>query len=359
MRYGKIRIEDGNLIYFRHMIQNTLPCKDILWAYIHREGEGTQTSVKQMVTNYLVIRTRRKKRYMFEMTEQEAHDCLNILKLLNPDMATGFPKGGRLTLQSLPNTRDLGAIETKDGRHILPYRLLRSGDLYHASYLDRKVLQEDFKLKTVIDLRDQMERKEKPDAVLKGVEYYHIPMLDEEMVKDSLESFPGIMRGLGKFRQFLDLDCDVDQILKMQYSNFVKDQYSVKQCARFMDVLLHHENGAVLWHCNIGAERVGIMTALLLCTLGVHRDVIREDFMRSNVCLGKELDHMLRYLEANRLDSIENVNKISALYRVKEDYLDRFFETIYEEYGTVERFLRKGLYLNAKTVSLLQSKYLI
>ena len=54
------------------------------------------------------------------MTEHEAQDCLRILKLFNPEMATGFPKGGRITMQSLSNTRDLGAIATKDGRHILP-----------------------------------------------------------------------------------------------------------------------------------------------------------------------------------------------------------------------------------------------
>ena len=74
-----------------------------------------------------------------------------------------------------------------------------------------------------------------------------------------------------------------------------------------------------------GKDRVGVMTALLLCVLGVHRDVIREDFMRSNVCLAGELDYMLRYLEANRLDSIANVNKVSALFKVKEEYLDRMF----------------------------------
>ena len=98
MRYGKIRIEDGNLIFLRHMIQNNLPCRDIVWAYIHREGENAEAAVKQMISNYLVIITRRKKRYRFEMTEHEAQDCLRLLKILNPDMATGFPRGGRLPL---------------------------------------------------------------------------------------------------------------------------------------------------------------------------------------------------------------------------------------------------------------------
>ena len=267
MRYGKIRVEDGNLIFFRHMIQNNLPCRDIVWAYIHREGENAEEAVKQMISNYLVIITRRKKRYQFEMTEHEAQDCLRILKLFNPEMATGFPKGGRITMQSLSNTRDLGAIATKDGRHILPRKLIRSGNLYHASMADQHVLQEDCKLKTVIDLRDQLERNERPDIVVKGVEYYHIPMIDEETISDSPKSVLGILQTNDMLKKVLEYDGDIESLIEQQYENFVKDQYSVKQCARFMDVLLHHENGAALWHCSFGKDRVGVVTALLLCAL--------------------------------------------------------------------------------------------
>ena len=359
MRYGKIRVEDGNLIFFRHMIQNNLPCRDIVWAYIQREGDNAEAAVKQMISNYLVIITRRKKQYHFEMTEHEAQDCLRILRLFNPDMATGFPKGGRIPLQSLSNTRDLGAIATKDGRHILPRKLLRSGNLYHASMADQRVLQEDCKLRTVIDLRDQRERNERPDIVVKGAEYYHIPMIDEETISDSRVSVLGILQTNSMLKEILEYGGDLENLIGQQYENFARDQYSVKQCARFMDVILHHENGAVLWHCSVGKDRVGVVTALLLCALGVHRDVIREDFMRSNACLAGELDYMLRYLEANKLDSIANVKKVSTMFKVKEEYLDRMFRTVYAEYGNVERFLRKGLYMNPKTVSDLQSKYLI
>ena len=214
MRYGKIRVEDGNLIFFRHMIQNNLPCRDIVWAYIHREGENAEEAVKQMISNYLVIITRRKKRYQFEMTEHEAQDCLRILKLFNPEMATGFPKGGRITMQSLSNTRDLGAIATKDGRHILPRKLIRSGNLYHASMADQHVLQEDCKLKTVIDLRDQLERNERPDIVVKGVEYYHIPMIDEETISDSPKSVLGILQTNDMLKKVLEYDGDIESLIE-------------------------------------------------------------------------------------------------------------------------------------------------
>ena len=70
MRYGKIRIEDGFFVFTRHMMLNSLPCKDILWAYMRREG-ADKTGEKQLIINYLVIITRRQKRYKFDMTEQE------------------------------------------------------------------------------------------------------------------------------------------------------------------------------------------------------------------------------------------------------------------------------------------------
>ena len=90
MRFGKIRIEDGNLIFARHMMLNNLPCKDIIWAYMRREGvEGGRQ--KQFTTSSLVVITRRRKRYQFDMTDREIQECIQILKALNPEMATGFP----------------------------------------------------------------------------------------------------------------------------------------------------------------------------------------------------------------------------------------------------------------------------
>ena len=72
MKYGKIRIEDGNFIFSKHMMMNYLPCKDIIWAYKRKEGvEGG--AQKQYSTSSLVIITRRKKRYQFEMTDRTVY----------------------------------------------------------------------------------------------------------------------------------------------------------------------------------------------------------------------------------------------------------------------------------------------
>lgn len=355
MKYGKIRIEDGNLVFTRHMMVNHLPCRDILWVYKRQEGVSGGEQ-KQISTSYLVVVTRRKKRYKFDMTDKEIHDCIQLLSALNPGIVVGFPKGGRIQLQSLPNTRDLGALVTEDGRHILPRRLLRSGSLYHISLTDQDVLTEEYRLTEVIDLRTKQEILEKPDTVMEGVTYHEIPIIDEETLGISQE---GLSRSANLLKLMQNRNMIPEEFIESQYRNFVTDQYSVKQYARFMDILLHHEEGAILWHCSAGKDRVGVGTALLLSALGVPREVIREDFLKTNLYLEEEMQHMVRYLETKTIVDSKVMDKIRVLYKVKGEYLDTVFETIDQEYGSIDYFMKKALYLNPRAVDTLKNKYLV
>lgn len=350
LKYGKIRIEDGYLIFTKHMMINSLPCRDILWAYMRREGNEEEEG-RQIITNYLVIVTRRRKRYKFDMTEKEVHECMTLLRVLNPEMAVGFPKGGRIPLLSLPNTRDLGAITAKDGRHILPRKLLRSGALYHTSLLDQDVLQKEYHLSAVIDLRNSFEKERRPDTVMEGVTYHEIPIMDEEAVL--LSGKQNIVDVLLNFRG------DPDEFMIRQYQSIILDQYSVKQYARFLDVLLRQDEGAVLWHCSMGKDRAGVGTALLLCALGVEKEAVLEDYMKTNACLDGEMEHLIRLMETKTIVDAGMMDRIKSLYRVKEDYLDAVFEIIEQKYGSVERFLRRALYLTPKAIEDLRDKYLV
>lgn len=350
MKYGKIKVEDGNLLFVKHMILNSLPCRDIVWAYMRKEGvEGG--GQKQLTITYLVVLTKRKKRYKFDMTEKEVQDCLLLLKALNPEMTMGYPKGGRIPLQSLPNTRDLGAIVTEDGRHILPRKLLRSGSLYHMSMADQDILKREYNLTTVIDFRTISERQEKPDTQLPYVEYYHIPIFDEETM--------GITQEADTMKNISMVGNNVDDFLMRQYEKFILDEYSRRQYARFMDVLLRQREGAVLWHCSAGKDRAGVATALLLWVLGVSKDSIMEDYMKTNIYMESEYEHMVRFLETQTIVDRKMLKSIELLFKVKEIYLESVFKKIEQEYGDVDKFIRKGLYLTPKAIESLQDKYLV
>ena len=352
MRFGKIRIEDGEIHFSLHMIMNSVPCEDVAWAYHRRESlDHTAMDRRQLVTNYLVIVTRKRKEYQFPMTEKEVQDCLRLLKVLNPSMTTGFPKGSRILMESLPNTRDLGAIQTSDGRYILPGRLLRSGELYHMSFLDRHVLEVDYSLKTVIDLRSAKEKQTRPDDRLTNVEYYHVPLADEETA--------GFFQELTIMDLVGAIEGDPDEYMQERYVRMIRDPYTIDQIARAMEIIRLNQNGAVLWHCSLGKDRTDILTALLLCTLGVPREHVLEDFMRSNIYLAAEKEYALELMAARGLETSGVEKKVRSLYEVKEQYLDAVFKAIEKDSGSVSRFLRRGLYLTPRTIDDLKNNYLI
>jgi protein-tyrosine phosphatase len=353
MKYGKIRIEDGNLIFTRHMMVNHLPCRDILWVYKRQEGVNGGEQ-KQISTSYLVVVTRRKKRYKFDMTDKEIHDCVQLLSALNPEIVVGFPKGGRIQLQSLPNTRDLGALVTEDGRHILPRRLLRSGSLYHISLTDQDVLTEEYHLTEVIDLRTKKEVLEKPDTLMEGVRYHEIPIVDEETLGISQE---GLSRPENIIKLMKNMNIVPEEFIENQYRNFVRDQYSVKQYARFMDLILHHEGGAVLWHCSAGKDRVGMGTAMLLYTLDVDMDTIIEDYMMTAAFLKDEVELILKRLSAAITDPGQ-IESLRICMGVKENYIKRVFQIMEETSGSIRQFLKDKIGLSESMADTLKALYL-
>lgn len=348
MKYGKIRIEDGNLIFTKRVKTNTLPCSEILWAYRRKEeptGKNTGGG------HALCLVTRLRKKYKFEMTLEEAASCLRELQRLNPRIAMGYPKGARIAFQSLANTRDLGALKATDGRVILPHRLLRSGDLYHLSNEDQRVLLEEYHLTKVIDFRTEKEQERRPDTVLKGVTYVQNPILDEETM--------GITRERRLLDEVVDSKIDMGEFLEKVYQNLVLEPYAVDRYAKFFDELLHQDDGAVLYHCSAGKDRVGIGTVLLLSALGIPRPVIVEDYLRTNEYLESEAEYLVRLLETKMVVSPQTYSNIQALYSVRKVYLETVFQVIEQRFDSMENYLRKKMYLSPRVLEQLRNRYLV
>ena len=53
------------------------------------------------------------------------------------------------------------------------------------------------------------------------------------------------------------------------------------------------------------------------------------------------------------------MDKIRLFYRVKEEYLDIVFETIKKDFGSMDMFMKKALYMNPKNIAVLRKKYLV
>ena len=119
---------------------------------------------------------------------------------------------------------------------------------------------------------------------------------------------------------------DVDRYMQDWYRNFVTDEYSLKQYARFLDVLLHVKNGAVVFlQCHRRRPDRSRNSTFCLFALGVPKETIRRDYMRSNPCLEDELKYMRRLYRADRPETSRKLADLKAFYQVKESYINTVF----------------------------------
>ena len=110
----------------------------------------------------------------------------------------------------------------------------------------------------------------------------------------------------------------------------------------FVDILnkLAALDGRVLIHCTAGKDRTGILAALILHALGVSRDAIIADYMRSGQ--SQALQDMAAAV-AERVSGELGAERAAALtrqmYGVEEDYLIGAFDAIEQECGSLDNYL--------------------
>lgn len=263
----------------------------------------------------------------------------------------------RIPLERLYNTRDLGGIKTLDGQRIRPHRLIRSGQLSGMTEKDARVLVEEYQLKTVVDFRTEREKEESPDPIPEGVAYLEIPILDELSVGITRDQ-ESEQRMLKFLMQKLDSGEDAAaQYMQDLYRNMVRQEYCRRQYRRFFDVLLRQEEGAVLWHCSAGKDRVGVGTAYLLWALGVPDETVYADYRKVNALTGRVVDRELFRIRTKIPDE-RLLECLRSLMQVQDSYLKSVQDEIEKDYGSVDAFLKQEMGLDENARLRLRGKYL-
>jgi len=259
--------------------------------------------------------------------------------------------GLSLGVRSVPNLRDLGGYETKDGAIVAPGLLYRSNQLSGISPSDMEKLA-GLKLKNAYDLRTAAERKVRPEELPPGVNYVVLdvladspqagPAMLEKLMKDPKEANAAL--GGGK----------VEEGFRQSYREFVSLPSAKVGFRKLFLALGDKEHLPALFHCTTGKDRTGWAAAAFLTLLGVPREEIVEDYLRSNEYILPAYKKVIDGFEAGGGDPAIP----SAILGVKKEYLDAAFDEMQTKYGTIEKYFSEGLGIDAPQQKALQEMYL-
>lgn len=263
-------------------------------------------------------------------------------------------------LEGAPNARDLGGIETTDGRVLKHNRLIRSGGLARITAADVEYLKAAG-LKTVVDFRTKEEQLKNPDVVIDGVEYITCPMLERKTdgitrSRPETEDEEAI-RTIKMAHHFMEKHTDGVRQMRSLYPILVTLEHSLQHYKEFFEILLNHEDGALLYHCSMGKDRVGTATALILSALNVPRESIVADYMITRERCAQGTEKLLKNCR-KYTDDEATLEFIYRLDTVQEDFIGATFETIEQVHGGMDRFLLEKMGLDGKAIEKLKKLYL-
>ena len=216
-----------------------------------------------------------------------------------------------------PNFRDLGGFPTQDGRYVKWGTLYRSG---HLGDLKKEELRYFSKLgiRTIVDLRNNLEIAKDPDKYPKGVNYIQYSLSDKEGKAYSRLKQMVLKEG---YRRAKAKDLFVD-VMKSFADTLASD---VKPVFDFM--LSDKEDIPLLYHCTGGKDRTGFMSAMILLALNVDRKTITNDYLMSNFY---RRESNLRGMKRARLIGLD-AETLEYAMLVRKEYLDAVFQIIDEK----------------------------
>ena len=268
-----------------------------------------------------------------------------------PQLAAGQSLGVALGISAVPNLRDVGGYKTLDGATVARGLVYRSDTFNPMSAEDIKKLAL-LGLKNDYDLRTLSEVKTKPDQMPPGVHYHTL-----NVVADIESSAPAELDTLLRDPKKANVTLGggkIEALFKKGYREFISLP-SARKSYRTLYLSLSNEQMAPgVFHCTTGKDRTGWATAALLTLLGVPKETVMADYMRTNENTIPHFQREINDFVANGGDRAIAI----AIYGVKPEYLEAAFEEMQKQYGTIEKYFANGLGIDAAGQKTLRDLFL-
>ena len=241
-------------------------------------------------------------------------------------------------LERVTNFRELGGIETPDGRRVARKRLFRSSHWGSASDTDLEALA-SYGVGLVIDFRSENDiAQEGADRLPSGTRHVHLATSDPARATDirtliqqgDVDTIRETFGGDGAYRY-----------MRQGAERMVTERAEV--FAGFLSTLAEPGAPPALFHCSAGKDRAGWAASSLLLALGVDEAAVAEHYLLSN-----------QYYQPSRQggESWDSPlpEEVRALLRplveVKPEYVEASIATAKREWGSLDAYFADGLGLS-------------
>jgi protein-tyrosine phosphatase len=265
--------------------------------------------------------------------------------------ATVAKPGQSLGIESVPNLRDLGGYKTSDGATVASKLVYRSSQLTDISAGDMKKLA-NLNLKTDLDLRTAQERNPNPDQLPPGVNSIWMNVLADAN-QAGLAQLNSLMKDPKAANAALG-GGKAETTFKAMYRQFITLPSANKSYSQLFLTLADQKQLPALFHCTGGKDRTGWAAAAFLTLLGVPKETVMADYLRTN-------DYVLPTVQKANAAFVEaggDPSIPSAMQGAKKEYLQAAFDEMTTKYGTIEQYFSEGLGIDASQQKALRDLYL-
>ncbi len=247
-----------------------------------------------------------------------------------------------IPFENVYNFRDIGGHTTQDGRRIKQGILFRSDEMSRLSKKDLKKLNE-LKLRTIIDLRTPNERRSKPDRLPphNTIRLISVPIYPKK--EDPNRWKKKLWFVTGRFKDF-----DFEKFTRTFYRKIAFEHTA--QIGEIITLLSSPENLPALLHCSGGKDRTGFITACIQLLAGVPRETVIESYLYTNVLFKPHLKRYILFFRWMTLFQL-TTEQIRPVFEARKEYLDTILDTVFEKYGSIDRYLREACNVTEETLS--------
>jgi protein-tyrosine phosphatase len=246
---------------------------------------------------------------------------LRALSLRGTSREMQQPYTRQISFKSIYNFRDLGGYQTKCGRPVIWRRLFRSGELHKINENDLDQLQVEIGLKSVLDLRSDLELREKGVGLisLSGFKYFNVSLISDGGDKEGNQRRYQNLTNMGEF-----------------YIKLSRQKEFGRKIIEALEVIANPINHPLVFHCSAGKDRTGILAALVLDFLGVSENDIAADYSLTAL-------HPQEPFNRINGDVVKQAEKHGLplfFWEVSPELILLYLAKLREEYGSCENYLQ-------------------